>query len=303
MKKSSIYKGFLLLGMFSLTACGYSLKEVFRGDEYNSPEFSKNYYKVWDKDLNYHNESSKVINKSETTRVLDRDTDFVFERYSDRNFEALEPNYDKYVYEYDRESHLKEEETRKCYGPSVSIAKDNESFRYGYISKLFDGQFFCNGDYEKARVQIDEQGFATKFSKEYSFTDEDYFGLNLKGAIEFRRDGESIQIAPHTSRVELTINFYIKSDNGYYRVPVSHTFDVPTNTGDSLLIRDQQYAFIGFKLNDAIKINRCAGISFEYRLVQDLTLDALNAQEKYQTNPLKHSLLLYEVVMPNSIWH
>ncbi len=302
--KSKLSKVFSLCGVFFLTACGYSLKETYRGDEYNSVDFMKNYYQVWNNDINYHSENCKVSNINEETIELNKSTNKVFTSYDDDNFLYLDSiRHESCIYEYDRDSYKPEEITEANYGPSVCLAKDEETFRYGYVSKLFDGQFFCNGDFEHARVQIDENGFGCLFNKEYSLNgDNKYFGVNLKGSIEFRRTDQEIPPIPsHISKVELIINFFLKNDLGYTRLPVSYELDVPTNTGDAN--RKHDYLFFGFELNNGINIDRCAGISFEYRLISDSVLDNLNEKEEFKNRPLHHSLLLYEIVMPDSIWH
>ena len=54
MKKLSISKFLLIVPSLILTSCGYGLKEVYNGVPYNSSNFVDNYYRVWNKNIDYH---------------------------------------------------------------------------------------------------------------------------------------------------------------------------------------------------------------------------------------------------------
>ena len=185
-------------------------------------------------------------------------------------------------------------EGKKSYGQTFALSKTESSFKYGYVSKLFNGQMFCNGNYEIARVQIDESGFGMEFNKEldkYS-----YFALNLKASLDYRRDGKNTNIPAHSSKVELIVNFYCKTDSQkYHRIPVSYTIEsIRTNASET--IDGSNYTFFGFSLNN-IKIDRCVGISIEYKLISDEYIAS------HPNDGWTHCLLLYELFLPNSTWH
>jgi len=323
--------------VFGLTACGYSLNELYYGDSYNSPNFADNYYKVWDDDINYKGSKNKITNSNPETIVLDKATDYVFTKFGEDNFNLVEPRHDDYVYINDFTEEITGEDLYP-YGPNNNLSDINDSFRYGYMSKLFDGQLFCDGDYEKARVQIDTSGFGRTFSKElYSST---YFAISFKTSIEYRRivdvDGQDVEIdiskwwngsnvgsLVHDCGINLTINFYLKNAHGYERVPVSYEIaDIPSNGSEDPLTR-ANYILFGFEIGHSVpSLDRCAGISIEYTYT-DAYLDNINAQitaknESNATNayfnsnessrhlyggPIQHSVLLYEVLFPTSIWH
>lgn len=284
---------FLLLGLsLSLTGCGYGLKEIYPGNVYNSVDYYMNFYKEWDEGLNYHNENSKVINKDAETYVLDKDYDKVFTTFNDDNFVLVQPDKDNYSYSYDL--YDDEYQNKKSYGQSFALSKTEPTFKYGYVSKLFNGQMFCNGKYELARVQIDEKGFGAKFKKEIK--DYSYFAVNFKASLDYRRDGVSTNIPSHSSSIVLTINFYCKNDNETYtRVPVSYQIDnIKTNTPEA--IGGSNYCFFGFDLSN-INVSRMCGISFEYELLSD------DYNDLYPEEHYTHCLLLYEVFLPGSTWH
>lgn len=284
-------KFLLIAPTLLLSGCGYGLKEIYPGNVYNSVDYYQNFYREWDKDINYHNEKSKIINVTEEPYLLDKDNDLVFEKYSDSNFAIIQPDYESYSYSSDI---YEPPEGKLSYGQTFKLSKTEPSFKYGYISKLFNGQMFCNGNYELARVQIDESGFGMEFSKELD--NYSYFALNLKASIDYRRDGKNTNIPNHNSSAELLINFYCKNDDGKYRrVPVKYTIDnIKTNASET--IDGSNYTFFGFSL-DNIKIDRCVGLSIEYNLINDEYITA------HPNEGWTHCLLLYELFLPNSTWH
>ena len=145
-----------------LTGCGYGLKEIYEGDVYISTDYNRNFYREWNDEINYKKENNQVENDEQEIYQLDKVTNKVFTNYNDPNFQELQPDYESYSYTSD----IYEPQEKKSYGQSFKLSKTEQSFRYGYISKLFNGQMFCNGSYEIARVQIDEDGFGMKFNKE-----------------------------------------------------------------------------------------------------------------------------------------
>ena len=283
---------FLLLSpTLLICACGYGLKEVYPGSVYNSVDYYENFYRIWDEDIAYHTEKSKVDNIDENVYILNKETDHVFTSFNSDNFAYVQSDYDKYSYASDI---YEPPEGKLSYGQTFALSKSEPSFKYGYVSKLFNGQMFCNGSYEIARVQIDEDGFGMKFNKEidkYS-----YFALNFKASLDYRKDGVNTNLPSHTSKVNLLINFFCKTDNQkLHRVPVSYTIDnIKTNSGET--IDGSNYIFFGFDLSN-IKIDRCTGISIEYQLLEDEYL-AAHPDEEWT-----HCLLLYELFLPNSTWH
>lgn len=280
-----------LLPALLLTACGYGLKEVYPGTVYNSVDYYQNFYREWDKNVNYHKDGSKVENIDGTPKELSSSENLVFTRFSDLNFLEVQPDRDNYSYSYDI---YEPTDGKKSYGQTFALSKNEQSFKYGYVSKLFNGQMFCNGSYEIARVQIDENGFGMEFSKEldqYS-----YFALNFKASLDYRKDGVSTNLPAHESSVRLFINFYCKTDNQkYHRVPVYYDIEhIKTNASETLL--GDNYTFFGFSLS-GIGVERCVGISIEYELLNDEYINA------HPDEGWTHCLLLYELFLPNSTWH
>ncbi len=311
MKKHSISKIFLLFPSLVLTSCGYGLKEVYEGIPYNSTEFTENYYRVWDKSIDYRQEQNKIT-KTLETRILEQEKDKVFVKpfagegfeTDYENFKICEKNWSGYEYGLDKRE---PDNGKKAYGPAVKLSAIDQSFNYGVASKLFDGQIFCNGDYQLSRTQVgstnlgDFGGFGVRFAKECTYSE--YFMCNFKCSYV---TNESQNLGLCSSSFTLKLSFYLKNDNGFTRVPVEYDIvNAPTNSGDG--DRYNGYMCFGFKLHqendDALlDLNRLAGISFEYELKQinyggapvDLHPDNLTVY---------HSIMLYEISLPYSTWH
>ncbi|MFA7032333.1 MAG: hypothetical protein WC201_02070 [Bacilli bacterium] len=334
--KRFLYKASLILMVCGLTACGYSLNELYDGDSFNSINFADNYYTRWDSDIAYKEAKNKITNPGVKTINLDKSTDYVFTKFSDDNFSLVEPSYHNYIYNNDY-SETEDESGLYPYGPNNNLSDIDDSFRYGFISRLFDGELFCDGNYEKARVQLNTNGFGRTLNKElYSAS---YFAISFKTSIEFRRvaqnnDGDEINIdiarwwlgngenLAHTCDIGLTINFYLKNENGYERVPIFYEIsDVPCNYSDDS--QRTNYVLFGFEIGNSVEtLSRCAGISIEYSYEDDLlnqmnadmaAKNLANASNSYFDNhesdrylygdEIQHSILLYEVMFPHSIWH
>ena len=292
MKKHSTFKFLSLASIFALSACGYGLKEVYDGIPYNSSVFTDNYFNVWDKGINHNNMANSNITKTLNERILDKKEDLVFEYLEDanheedyKNFQQCEPNWFDYAYCWDKRD--ASVIGKKSYGPDVSLNKADNSFKQGVRSKLFDGQMFCNGDFQQARVQIGSStseypGFGIQLGKECFSSS--YFMCNFKcSTVTDKNQNLSNKLS---TNLKLKIGFYLKNDNGYTYVPVSYVInDAPTNSGDDhsdyvepaekrYTGRIGHYVCFGFKLHDDndttnkyLDLSRLAGISFEYELL------------------------------------
>ncbi len=282
-----------------ITACGYGLKEVYNGVPYNSPNFFENYFNVWKKDINPYASGNKINDKKDDY-LLDTAKDKVFTSFYDVNFHDCEPKWGDYLYTYDKVA--PEEEGKKAYGPSIRLINYDDSFRYGVTSKLFDGQMFCNGDFQNSRTQVEptnndsSKGFGVLFSKESN--DASYFMMNFKCSVITK---ESQNLVSGKSDLKITVSFILKNDKGYTYIPVVGTVsDVPTNSGDDHFMppfsgRDSMYTCYGFSLAN-INHNRLIGFSIQYEKLSD-TVSPNYSEQTY------HAMMLYEVSFPYTNWH
>ena len=297
--KLSRFKMLIIAPSLLITACGYGLKEVYNGVPYNSPNFFENYFNVWNKAINPNVEGNKISEKKDNYD-LDVEKNKVFTSFYDVNFHECDNNWSNYLYTYDK---VKPEDTeKKAYGPSVKLSNYDDSFRYGVTSKLFDGQMFCNGDFQNSRTQVEptnqgaEHGFGVLFSKESN--DASYFMMNFKCSVV---TASSQNLSSGYSNLKVTVSFILKNNNGYTYVPVTGTVEnVPTNSGDDHYLppfsgRDNMYVCYGFSLA-GLNITRLIGFTVQYEKISD-TVSPKYDEQTY------HAMMLYEVSFPYTTWH
>ncbi|MGM9874072.1 MAG: hypothetical protein ACI31G_04065 [Bacilli bacterium] len=291
MKNNKLKILLLLLPVLSLSSCRYGLKEVYINQNFNSTVFKENYYKVWDNSL-LRIDSRRTYNVTNNDKVFTTYNDFVSLGIDSS---AASLNYVEDM-EYDGDGSL----YNVGYGPTKKMSLINPSFKKGYISKLFDGQMFCNGSYQLARVQIDNEGFGKLFQKELQTSNvngnDAYFALNFKASCDYTR--EDISIEPHASELDLKVSFYLKNSVNNYDVidTIYHISDIPTNPRESKNNPTETslgtYIFYGFKIN--FDITRLQGISITYDNLSDPYVNA---------HPdLDYSLMLYEMMIPYTSW-
>lgn len=279
-KKFSLKKLLLVIPAIAITSCGYSLSYLVEGNKYNSPVFKENYYQHWDSDL----KNAKEL------YVIDKD-DYIT---SYREISKIDPLIDtsviKSVYEY---------------GPKYKMINSDNSFNYGYQSKLFDGRVECEQLYQLSRVQTDKNGFSIAFGKESN--ELSYLALQFKattdntvecmaiGETEVRRHTDDRELF-HNSSIELTTSIYFKDDDNIInKISFLSTVNIDnnrTNRGDS-------YIFYGINLKD-LKISRVVGFSINYEYDDDLI--SWNVEHDCP-NKIDYALFLYELFMPYTSWH
>ena len=297
----SPFKFLLIVPSLFITACGYGLKEIYNGIPYNFGDFFKNYYSDWDDRINPYKEGKNQITSLKEEYEL-TNSDSVFSSYNDAAFEMNEANADKYVYYYDLSTPESSDTSaygKQPYGPAVKLSNYDDSFRYGVVGKLFDGQLFCNGYYAAARVQVKPgrgNGFGALLSKECN--NASYMMLNFKCSLITEA---SQNLGVGTSDIKLIISLVFKTNNGYIYQPVTYTLTgVPTNSGDAFNStgRYSAYRCFGFNLENILEnvdSDRLIGFTFEYEKLADSFTSITD--EKY------HAVMLYEVSFPHTTWH
>lgn len=283
--KSKMNKIVLFLTfMLSTSSCSLMLDDVYEGNAYNSPIFSENYYCRWDEQL-----KSNVTSTEEYE--LKDSIDQVFETYSENTFEQNSG------LSYSDDNPLGVDDPNlygKAYGETRKMSRVDDSFRYGYLSKLFDGQMFCNGRYQLARVQLNEEGFGHMFDKEVKDFDKggnSYFAMNFKAAVDYTN--EEKESYPHFSSIKMYVSFYTKNtDNTLNQIKTIYKIEnIPTNYGESH--SEGCYRFYGFAL-DGLDLSRLCGISIEFELIED---------ELHDEYGLDYSIMVYEMMIPFTTWY
>ena len=298
-------KYLLLLPLITVVSCGYSTSYLVEGDKYNSSIFVKNYYTHWDEELK-NSTKSKIVDVDEQKMVSEINLG-----YGDNLIEGIEqidPNY------FDKIPNLDE------YGLEHKMNAVDDLFNYGYQSKLFDGQMVCgaqNGHpeyaYQLGRVQIQESGFSTRFSKESS--ELHYFAMNFKVSTDntipcYLTDNPQEQIARHgdyelmhESKIKLTITLYVKTNSGIEGYPFEANMDFTGQIIQSGAHRYKTnnghvYNFLAFDLEE-YHLSRLVGVSVEFKVLEDefLTIN------KNRGVDMTYALFLYEIFFPYTTWN
>lgn len=280
-----------LLPVIALSSCGYRVPDLVDGDMYNSPIFEKNFYREHD---------NKLVNAKQGQAVtLDDDKDKVIFNFEE--LKKLDPTAST-VHEY----------TPTQYGEHYNLSSVDASFKYGYLSKLYNGAMVCGGRYQLSRVQIDTNGFSQKFIKESSNSKAlDYFALSFRASTDnpnpcYAKVGQPEKAKHadselfHNSTVTLTVSIYTKNDKEEI-VKNDFTHDVAfdnssTNRGSGTWSKDT-YRFYAFSLAN-YNLTRVCGIGMTYTYNDEL----VQYNNEKGVNML-YSLMLYEVFFPYSEWN
>lgn len=306
-------KYLFLLPMTAVVSCGYSTSYLVEGDRYNSPIFEKNYYTNWDYEL-------KSATKRETIVVGDNKliTGIYYSVFSSNEIEGLgtiDPNF------FDKDPDLEE------YAAQYKMNSIDDSFNYGYQSKLFDGQMVCGGQngrpeyaYQLGRVQTPESGFSARFSKESS--DLHYVALQFKASCDNTKDcyllddtvtsphGHTDSQLFHESVIDLTVTLYVKTYTGIVAQPLQVTIDmtggIPVGYdihGDPLYEyktnNGHYYTFLAIDLEGYADMTRLIGVSVNFTVTEDELL----RQNKEKGVDLSYALFLYEIFFPYTSWN
>lgn len=276
MKKSNRYLYFIPL--IFLTSCGAYKDYLVPGNKYNSPVFVENYYTHWDKEL------------KNATKVASKDvTDASITKFND--LDKIDPNIASGVVRY---SDAEE------YGSDYKMNNIDDSFNYGYQSKLFDGRVICGGLYQLSRVQTKDTGFSIRFSKESSSLH--YFAMQFKSTTDNTKqtyvlnedyyattDSELF----HNSTIELNVTLYQRTNNGIVAHPYVATIEYINNDTNN----GGRYTFFAFSLEDE-DLSRIIGVSVSYTYE-----DPLINWNKTKGVDIDYALFLYEMFLPYTSWH
>ena len=281
-----------------LTSCGYALREVYDGDAYNHPLFEANFY--YGKADAFDPESPNYKVKSISNHDLDKNEDMVFccsDTLNDDNFKALERGTFNNVFDFSDANYLSNIEN---------------SFKYGYASKLFDNWPECGGRYEKARIQIDNNqrkgGFNAKFNKECDNAPYTAFIFqNGVGKRDASGDERFKDILRCNCTIDLTIGFFIRTDEG--KGEETYRLDNYKYQISGFYNNCSHYCFFGFSLEN-IEIARCQGISISYDVVSIIeekkvgqTTEYIDHTAEYNSDQIGHCIYAYEMWFPHSSWN
>ena len=274
-----------------VVSCGTSIDYLVPGNKYNSPIFTENYYRHWDKEL-------KNARKVEAKDV----TEFSITKFTD--LDQIDPNVATGIVSFANANE---------YGAAYKMNSVDDSFNYGYQSKLFDGQMVCGAQnyhpeyaYQLGRIQTDSNGFSVRFAKESD--DLHYFAMQFKAStnnqfdcypvnsdtISLATDGDHDSLLTHASVIELTVSIYLKTNKGIVAHPYVSTIEFPnhsTNNGG-------YYVFYAFSLEDE-ELSRAVGVSFTFTYEDEL----IEWNKTKGIDNIDYALFLYEMFLPYTYWH
>ena len=287
----------ILFTLPALASCGgFSLNYIVEGNKYNSPVFTENYYEHWDSE--FKNVSSQEIDVTSKKIMSFNDIGVI-----DKNLLVDNP--------YASLSFMTDQ--IRAYSNDYNLMRADESFYYGVQSKLFDGQAYCDGYFQKHRVQSNEKGFSVRFQKE---SDElTYFAMQFKATtnnqIECYKVGSDDLASSdgqlfHESVINLYVTLYVKNDSGAivghkFKSLVDITKHINENTGETIYHTNngEYYMFYGFDLTE-YNLSRLVGFSVTFDIVSDSLIEW--NETKGITN-IDYALFIYEVFLPYTYWH
>ena len=284
-------KYFLLLPTVIVTSCGTSVDYLVPGNKYNSPVFTENYYSHWDSELRSAKKAEeKIMTEHSITKFSDLD--------------QIDPNQATGIIHYTNAND---------YGEDYKMNSVDDSFNYGYQSKLFDGQMVCGAQnyhpewaYQLGRIQTNEKGFSVRFAKESD--DLHYFAMQFKASTNNQIDcypvgSDQLSLASdpyhdeqirHNSVVTLTVSIYVKTNKGIVVHPYTSVINFDNNNTNN----GGYYIFYAFSLEEE-NLSRAIGVSFTFSVEDALITHNIN---KGITN-IDYALFLYEMFLPYTYWH
>lgn len=243
-------KSLVLLPLFALALCScVKTAELYPDDAYCHTEFDLNYYTEW------NNVDTLKINETKAASP------------SVNSISGLSPDAVEF-------------------GKNSKLTSIDNSFAYGYLSKLYDGRISCGGLYQKSRVQLDKTGYATFFPKQLKSAS--VFYMALRGGTTCEKPLRANLIVDY----EVTFYIHITNSDAYDKV-VYKLNDVQTITdfgGDTRLY--------SFSLTESIK--DAVAMSITYSL-KDTSHPEIT--DDYKDEEKEHfAIMLYEILLPNSTW-
>ena len=273
-----------LLAFFALALTGCSkTNELYGRSQYNSVNFDENYYTSWD--------GVDKIDTSEKSCLYNKEKLLCQTSIDEIKLQngSLDFNPNKYVY-VDRYNEGKDNEFG--YKNCLSKTTNNKEFKYGVLSKLFDGRVWCEGLYNYSRVQLNKTGFAMRFTK--YLLNAKYLAFSVRGGTDFKDAGGF-------GRIEISVNFvwsFYREVDGKYVKNSFNLSNVKIPVDDS-----SKTAFIAFfpfyGENFDSEIAMSEAMSFEWSCndLPDNTTDDYKIKEKHHL-----SLMLYEMFIGESSW-
>ena len=284
MKKQTV----ILLSLIPFLAGCSKTAELYSNYAYNSVDFMENYYKEQDgvrdlavkKTTAYNLSDGKGFNSSNSLKYV-----------------KAEDNPENYPW-------VNLEDYSKEFGRNNNLSTIDESFAYGYLSKLYDGRVRCEGKYQLSRVQLDKKGYATFFPKKLE--DYKYFAFSLRGATDYYVDDLPSPLRSNCV-IDVHINFYkhITNSDEYDVVTLNlENVQIPCDAGgdtnlvtvylaEDVNVNGVDKRIYNILLQDTVAMS----LDFELKTTVAGLSDDSTVESDYH-----FAVMLYEVLFPKSAW-
>lgn len=267
---------YVLLPLVAITLCGCSKTEkLYKLKAYESPYFMSNYY-------------------------LKNDTkDFVFTEVEETPLDLSASNSLQGIKDSDRGGYVWEDPLRNdkeiLWSYHNNLARLDDAFKKGAISKLYDGRVRCDGLQQKSRTQLDKVGFDAILP--LTMTDCDYFAFSCRGGTTLE---EPLQ-------TQLEMNFVLSfftiddANPGKY---VKHTYKLNglKIETDNSAKTDLVSFYIPKKENGKSILENTVGYSISWDSIDPKLAEYNLTTDRTEKEKDHLALMLYEVFFGNSTW-
>lgn len=268
----------LFLTIFAMVGCAKT-KLLYDENAYNFPQFDKNYYVEW--------EGVNELPISETSESKPSSIFNLCDEYSTNQIRIGSTVYeDKWI-----------GTEANSFGYKHNLAKTEKKFSYGMTSKLFDGRVWCDGLYQKSRIQLDKTGFAMFFPK--TLIEAKYLGFACRGGTTLDHGFIKGKELPDPS-FNFTWSFYIHlASNSYRKVTYKlNDIHVPTDSGGETTFVN----FTPFFETTFTQLSGAVAMSFEWEMNDDRFVEQ-GLTDNYKDKTKEHlCLMLYEIFIGYSVW-
>lgn len=182
------------------------------------------------------------------------------------------------------------------YGQTKKLARVNDGFQRGYLSKLYNGQIQCDGWSSYSLVELDRSGYGTIFPAELHSAP--YFAFSARGG------SDTPYGTGRLSKFDITVTFYKLGENNQYLGTSFLLSKVKLETN----ISAEHTSLTGFYFDEVgYDPTGVVGMSMTYSLADDpatLNGNALSTTDDFDDGgPYHTALVLLEVFFPDSEWN
>jgi hypothetical protein len=304
MKRSKALSVLLALSALTLSGCKEDAQEVYDADAYDTGDFVQNYY-TGKHDISVTTPSvlSKTLAEDEFYDGY-QENDFNQGGYTHKGVKSMAPelmtddqgNALTSTLDWTPASLADDSSyVGKAFGRTLCLAKIDSAFTKGLLSKLYNGQMYCDLWYAKARVQLDKDGYDTFFPKRVKSADQ--FLFSVRGASDLTSG-----VLSRVVTMEVTASFFFDKGDGTYQ---QLNFVLP-NVGMTCDAGGESTSFVGFSLGKLLptgySVSKIVGMGLSFDKLNDPLNDGKLSVTAGDGAANHFALMVYEVMLPHSTW-